>query len=184
METVTFEPETSAAKENRLLGVGVAARGGEGAPVESCAYPIAVTVREAMIVRGRGTNLWNPAICFRSTSLVPKRRATLCARQLQDYMTLCSIQVHPCTATRRPGTVGDRAQLTATAGRCGELPSWSAAFIGCCLVAGDEPQVKVERPQRSEDVRMWGAVSACHDGAARKAKVWPNQTGQAQTKPS
>ena len=36
---------------------------------------------------------------------------------------------------------------------CGELPSWSAPFLGCCLIAGDELQVKVERPQRSEDVR-------------------------------
>ena len=29
-------------------------------------------------------------------------------------------------------------------------------------LAGDEPQVKVERPQRSEDVRPWPAGSACH----------------------
>ena len=34
-----------------------------------------------------------------------------------------------------------------------ELPSWSVPFLGCCLIAGDETQVKVERPQRSEDVR-------------------------------
>jgi len=38
------------------------------------------------------------------------------------------------------------------------LPSWSDAFLDCCLIAGDEPQVKVERPQRSEDVRPWPAV--------------------------
>jgi len=34
-----------------------------------------------------------------------------------------------------------------------ELPCWSVPFLGCCLIAGDETQVKVERPQRSEDVR-------------------------------
>jgi hypothetical protein len=45
----------------------------------------------------------------------------------------------------------------------GELPSWGAPFLGCCLIAGDEPQVKVERPQRSEDIRPLGAMSACHD---------------------
>jgi hypothetical protein len=28
-----------------------------------------------------------------------------------------------------------------------------AAFLDCCPIADDEPQVKVERPQRSEDVR-------------------------------
>jgi hypothetical protein len=33
------------------------------------------------------------------------------------------------------------------------LAAWSAAFLDCCPIAGDEPQVKVERPQRSEDVR-------------------------------
>jgi hypothetical protein len=37
--------------------------------------------------------------------------------------------------------------------RPGGLPSWSAAFLDCCPLAGDELQVKVERPQRSEDVR-------------------------------
>jgi hypothetical protein len=35
----------------------------------------------------------------------------------------------------------------------GEVASWSAPFLGCCLIASDETQVKVERPQRSEDVR-------------------------------
>jgi hypothetical protein len=33
------------------------------------------------------------------------------------------------------------------------LRSWRMAFLDCCLIAGDELQVKVERPQRSEDVR-------------------------------
>ena len=45
----------------------------------------------------------------------------------------------------------------------GELPPWGAPFLGCCLIAGDEPQVKVERLQRGEDVRPLGAMSACHD---------------------
>ena len=27
------------------------------------------------------------------------------------------------------------------------------AFLDCCLIAGDELQVMVERPQRSKDVR-------------------------------
>jgi hypothetical protein len=38
---------------------------------------------------------------------------------------------------------------------CGqrELAAWSVAFLDCCPIADDELQVKVERPQRSEDVR-------------------------------
>jgi TIR domain len=53
-----------------------------------------------------------------------------------------------------PQIAQDRCWLEmAPPGRRGPLPSWSDAFLDCCLIAGDEPQVKVERPQRSEDVR-------------------------------
>jgi len=36
--------------------------------------------------------------------------------------------------------------------RC-ELADLNSAFLDCCPIVGDESQVKVERPQRSEDER-------------------------------
>jgi hypothetical protein len=51
------------------------------------------------------------------------------------------------------GTVTFKSLLLAPPRRHGELPSWRTAFLDCCLIAGDELQVKVERPQRGQDVR-------------------------------
>src|SRR5579864_6638431 len=70
----------------------------------------------------------------------------------QFLLTCCSQPVISAAEVGGPGCIYGTPGLTPDRLR-GGLPSWNAAFLDCCPIAGDEPQVKVECPQRSEDVR-------------------------------